>query len=144
MVGTREEWHKLMEGKLLLGKDECPFCRLEENKELILWRGKHWFIIQNKYPYTGTPEHIMAVPYNHHVFAYEFDKEIWSEMPEVHAWIRDFYKGKVYFSCARENDMEQRSIEHYHLHFMPGKLQGKYLRKMLQNQGFPIEAEPLE
>lgn len=34
--------------------------------------------------------------------------------------------------------MENRSIEHFHQHFIPGKLQGKYLRNMLMNQGFPV------
>jgi diadenosine tetraphosphate (Ap4A) HIT family hydrolase len=34
--------------------------------------------------------------------------------------------------------MANRSVEHFHIHFVPWKLQGKYLRKMLQNQGFPI------
>jgi diadenosine tetraphosphate (Ap4A) HIT family hydrolase len=37
--------------------------------------------------------------------------------------------------------MGNRSVEHYHIHFIPGRLQGKFIRCMLQGQGFPIEAE---
>jgi hypothetical protein len=37
--------------------------------------------------------------------------------------------------------MGNRSVEHYHMHFIAGKLQGKYLRNMLMNQGFPIEED---
>ncbi|MEI6710855.1 MAG: hypothetical protein WCK88_00910 [bacterium] len=40
--------------------------------------------------------------------------------------------------------MANRSIEHLHIHFLPGKLQGMYLRKMLENQGFPIKEDKLE
>jgi diadenosine tetraphosphate (Ap4A) HIT family hydrolase len=45
-----------------------------------------------------------------------------------------------YFSSTRET-MGNRSIEHYHMHFLPGRLQGKFLRCMLEGQGFPITAE---
>lgn len=105
----------------MIGKEGCPFCDLEAQKDMILWKGKHWFIIQNKFPYTGTKEHIMAVPYEHHVFAHEFDTEAWAEMEHVHAWVRDFYGKKGYFSFTRETandgDRDTRSIEHYHTHF---------------------------
>jgi hypothetical protein len=42
-------------------------------------------IVQNKFSYTGTKDHIMAVPYEHHTHASEFDHAIWSEMEDVHA-----------------------------------------------------------
>jgi hypothetical protein len=37
--------------------------------------------------------------------------------------------------------MDHRSIEHFHIHYIPGKLQWKYLRKMLEWQGFPIQED---
>jgi diadenosine tetraphosphate (Ap4A) HIT family hydrolase len=37
--------------------------------------------------------------------------------------------------------MWNRSVEHIHIHFIPGRLQWKYLRKMLENQGYPIHQE---
>jgi diadenosine tetraphosphate (Ap4A) HIT family hydrolase len=129
----------------MIGREGCPFCDLEAQEDMILWKGKHWFIIQNKFPYTGTKEHIMAVPYEHHVCAHEFDTETWAEMEHVHAWVRDFYGEKGYFSFTRETvndgDRDTRSIEHYHTHFCIGRLQGKYLRNMLQKQGFPVEQD---
>ena len=46
---------------------ECIFCKLpEENddeKNLILYRGKHAFAIMNNYPYN--PGHVMVAPYRH-------------------------------------------------------------------------------
>jgi len=144
-IGNRDDYRKILNGRKIIGKDGCPFCDIEAQKDMILWRGKHWFIIQNKFPYTGTAEHVMAVPYEHHIYASEFSSEIWSEMELVHAWIRDFYGETGYFSFTRETlhggGKDTRSIEHYHQHFCPGRLQGKYLRKMLQEQGFPVEED---
>lgn len=149
-IGTRAEYKKIMGDRKQIGRDGCPFCDLENQGDMVLWRWKYWFVIQNKYPYTGTEEHIMAVPYEHHVYATEFPVEVWGELGEVHTWIQKYYESrwKWYFSCTRETmsdkDGDTRSLEHYHIHFLPGKLQGKYLRKMLENQGFPIQEDGLE
>ena len=144
-IGTRADYHRLLAGKSSIGRDGCPFCDLASQESMVLWRGTHWFIIQNKFPYTGTTDHIMAVPYKHLILGSELGKEIWSEMREVCTWMDNFYWTRWYFSCTRETlsdgDRDARSIEHYHMHFIPGRLQGKYLRKMLQNQGFPVEED---
>ncbi len=147
---TRAEYHASLNGREIIGRDGCPFCDLENQWDMVLWKGKYWFIIQNKFPYTANDEHIMAVPYEHHIYATEFSPEVWSELGMVHAWIGDFYKNRWhgYFSCTRETigskNQDSRSLEHYHIHFLPGQLQGMYLRKMLENQGFPIKEEKLE
>ncbi len=47
--------------------EECIFCKLpKENKDeknLIVYRGKHAFAIMNNYPYN--PGHMMIAPYRH-------------------------------------------------------------------------------
>lgn len=50
--------------------------------------------------------------------------------------MKKFFLDKLYFSFIRENFHENiadgRSVEHWHMHFLPGKLEGKFLRKMLE------------
>lgn len=82
----------------------------------------------------------MAIPQAHKAFSYQLSQEELSELHEVYTEIKKLYGEKHYFSCTRES-MANRSIEHLHIHFLPGKLQGKYLRKMLENQGFPVKEE---
>ena len=141
-IGTRAEYHeKIWNG--VMGKDECPFCNPVETKNTLLETFDHWKIILNKYPYSGQENHLMAVPIRHVQFVGEVNNKEFAELPKVHKFMKDFYEEvgeKDYFSATRET-MWSRSVEHYHIHFIPGRLQGKFLRCMLQNQGFPIEAE---
>jgi ATP adenylyltransferase len=45
----------------------CLFCRIEKEKKdkenLVVWRGRHCFIVMNRYPYNSG--HMMIVPYRH-------------------------------------------------------------------------------
>jgi len=45
----------------------CLFCRIvkesRDKKNLIVWRGKHCFIVMNLFPYNSG--HLMVVPYKH-------------------------------------------------------------------------------
>ena len=51
--------------------DSCLFCdisktgkkKTEDKKNLILYRGKHCFVLMNRYPYNSG--HLMVVPYFH-------------------------------------------------------------------------------
>jgi ATP adenylyltransferase len=45
----------------------CLFCRVakskDDNKNLVVWRGKHAFVLMNLYPYNSG--HLLVVPYKH-------------------------------------------------------------------------------
>lgn len=63
-------------------KGQCIFCeatredRDEEN--LILYRGKHAFVILNLYPYNNG--HLMVVPYEHVSSTEDLDPEVLTEL----------------------------------------------------------------
>lgn len=141
-IGTRDEYHALI-GNEVMGKSDCPFCDTEKTKNTLLHTFNYWKIILNKYPYSGQENHLMAVPIRHVQFVWGLEKEEFAELPEVHSFMKNFYEKlweQDYFSATRET-MGNRSVEHYHMHFIPGRLQGKFLRCMLENQGYPIDAE---
>ncbi len=60
----------------------CIFCTLpaerEDEKNLILYRGKYAFVIMNNYPYN--PGHVMVAPYRHVAGFEELKDEEWVEM----------------------------------------------------------------
>ncbi len=124
----------------ILGREECPFCDVSAQADHTVWKGKYWYILRNLYPYSGDEQHLMVVPYVHKTFATELTSDEVGELVEVYQFMKDFYGDTQYFSCTRET-MGNRSVEHYHTHFFPGHLQWKYLRKMLEIQGFPIEED---
>ena len=136
-ITTREQYDALTREKIL-GKDECPFCDSDGQSGHTLLKGKYWYILKNLFPYSGDSDHLMVVPYEHKEYAYELTEGELLELRMIYAYMKEYFKNKEYFSCTRET-MGNRSIEHYHMHFIPGKLQGKYLRKMLELQWFPIE-----
>ena len=118
-----------------LWKNNCPFCDYKnpEQKKLILWKWKYWYIIYAKFPYTNTNKHIMAIPYKHRKKSEDILKEEFLELYNVHKFIKKYFWKKEYFSFTRET-FWNRSLEHYHMHFLNWKLQWRFLREMLKWQ----------
>lgn len=74
--------------EFILGKKEqgCVFCtrhkRSRDRKDLILARGRHSFVILNKFPYNNG--HLMVVPYRHISTLSDLGKE---ESAEMHSFL---------------------------------------------------------
>jgi ATP adenylyltransferase len=67
----------------------CFLCRYrdqasEDRKNLVLWRGRHTFVMLNRFPYTGG--HSMVAPYAHVADLSELDEPA---MLEIMAMLRD-------------------------------------------------------
>lgn len=137
---TREEYHKQKWDKKVFWKDDCPFCKKGLNKWHTIWEWKHWYILHNTSPYSWNEKHIMAVPYEHIQFSTDLKAKHFQDLQVIHKFVKNFFKEDQYFSFTRES-MANRSVEHLHIHFLAWKLQWKYIRKMLQNQGFTVEQE---
>ncbi len=133
---TRAEYHSII-WKDLFGKEDCPLCDQMSNDGHTLWKGKYWYILHNIFPYSGDDRHIMAAPYAHKKYSHELSESEILELSDIFAFVKHFYQDGHYFSCTRET-LGNRSIEHFHMHFLPWILEGKFLRKMLELQWFPI------
>lgn len=105
---------------------ECLFCSLlaeEDSKEnLILHRGKHAFVVLNRYPYTNG--HMMVVPYDHQPSLEGLSQETLHEMIELaqrglkvlrEAYSTDGFNLGSNIGAAAGAGVE----EHVHLHLVP-------------------------
>ncbi|MCS6982577.1 MAG: HIT domain-containing protein [Candidatus Absconditabacterales bacterium] len=138
MIISREEYEKIKGNKSMFGKDDCPFCTTDLSN-VTLRKGKYRAIIINIGSYTGTSEHIMAIPKAHKILMTDLDTNEIMELPLVFQAVKHIMNEKEYFSFTRETVHNSgRSVEHLHIHYCPGQLQGEYLRHMLMKQGFPI------
>ena len=65
--------------------DECVFClpqtQEKDSERLILYRGKHCFVIMNKFPYISG--HIMVTPYRHVSSLSELDRKQRHELMDL-------------------------------------------------------------
>lgn len=138
---SREEYHKI-KWPWMYKEHNCPFCDVESNISHIIWRGKYWYILHNISSYSWDHRHIMAVPYKHIKLSTQLKKYHFKELKEVHKVVKDFFKKDNYFSFTRESLTDDtRSVEHLHIHFLVWKMRGKFLRKMLEIQGYPIKQD---
>lgn len=134
---TREQY-LATKPKWIMGKKDCHFCEINEDINNILHRTQYWTIMENFAPYSWNHQHIMAMPKSHKAYAYEFSLEEFQDLQKVHKFVKEFYGNESYFSMTRET-LSNRSVEHYHMHFLPGKLSDTPIINMLKDQGFPVD-----
>lgn len=137
---TREEYSHIH--KKYKQEWYCPFCDKEGRKEQIIWEWEYWYLLHNFAPYSWDHRHIMAVPKEHIKLHYQLPHHYFIELQQVHTEVKKFFNDEHYFSFTRETLSETvRSIEHLHIHFLVGNLEWKYLRKMLEEQWYPIKQD---
>lgn len=106
--------------------DECVFClpahRGEDEDRLVLYRGRHNFVIMNKYPYNNG--HLMVTPYRHVMNLTDLSPDETHEMMDLaQATVRIY---QAYFRPQGVNaglnigEAAGAGIkEHLHLHLVP-------------------------
>jgi len=60
----------------------------------------------------------------------------YSELADAEKYIKEFFGEEWYFSFTRES-MSERSVEHFHTHYIPGRLKRRVLTEMLLEQWYP-------
>lgn len=107
-------------------KTECIFCRAsadtEDEKNLVLLRGEHSFVILNAYPYTTG--HLMIAPYAHLATLEKASSEILLEMMQIaqkclRALKKDYRPNgfNLGFNLGRSAGAGVEG--HFHLHIVP-------------------------
>lgn len=144
MLWSRDEYKKILNW-WVLWRDRCPFCADGElfDKDMLIWEGDFWVIMRNKFPYTGNDKHLLVTPKRHVILSSEITEREWWEFVYIHNFMREFFWENEYFSFTRETYFNEsdRSVEHLHMHFVPWSIKWKFIRKMLELQGFPITQE---
>ena len=104
----------------------CIFCRAlkqkNERNRFILHRGKHNFVMLNKYPYT--PGHLMIAPYKHLDSIELADKASTEEMMELLKLclriLRQQYHPQGFNTGMNIGQSAGAGvIDHYHMHIIP-------------------------
>ena len=107
-------------------EDGCVFCRalaLEDSPEnLIVHRGKHAFVILNRYPYTSG--HVMIVPLRHEPTLEKLDSAERAEMMELTSRstgvLSQVYQTRAFNVGMNIGEAAGAGIkEHVHVHVVP-------------------------
>lgn len=118
-------WRKEYVKKVSVSK-ECIFCQAlkqsDEEATYILYRGKHNFIILNKYPYN--PGHLMIAPYEHLSRIEEAPSESTNEMGDLLKLslkiLRKQYQPHGFnIGMNLGQSAGAGVVDHYHLHVVP-------------------------
>lgn len=107
-------------------QDSCVFClpenRDEDEERLVLYRGKHAFVIMNKFPYSNG--HIMVCPYRHVMALAQLEKDETHEIMDLMQ--RCTLVLQEHFHCEGINiGLNQGQAagagirEHLHFHLVP-------------------------
>jgi len=104
----------------------CVFCRAKETKDdkgaHILYRGRHSFVILNKFPYQ--PGHLMIAPYKHTASFERTGKELSDEMSELlklslKALKKAYHPQGFNIGMNLGRSAGAGIVSHFHLHVVP-------------------------
>ena len=104
----------------------CVFCnaqaKADSAENLIAFRGKHAYVILNRYPYTSG--HLMVIPFEHKSNLEELDAETRAEMMELTSQcmtvLRNIYKPQGFNMGANIGEAAGAGVlGHVHIHIVP-------------------------
>ena len=106
--------------------DGCIFCLAQEHEDgaqnLVAYRGKHAYVILNRYPYTSG--HLMVVPFDHKPNLEELDAQTRAEMMELSSRcmtvLRKIYHPEAFNVGANIGEAAGAGVKHHvHIHIVP-------------------------
>jgi len=101
----------------------CIFCpeHVEQyHREPIEFRGEHWYVTRNDYPYAGTIAHYLIVPHRHVSSFDELPDEAGAELWAIRRMLKAQLDPVAVATVERSGDMRFNggSVAHLHTHFV--------------------------
>ncbi len=107
-------------------EEGCVFCNAQAEEDsaenLITYRGKHAYVILNRYPYTSG--HLMVIPFDHKPNLEELDPETRAEMMELTSYcttvLKNIYQPQGFNVGVNIGEVAGAGvIGHVHIHIVP-------------------------
>lgn len=101
----------------------CPFCPEKRRQGEMLepvWRGQHWVVVPNRWPYKFTTLHLMAISERHVRSPHELTAEEWMELHELVSWVittHGLTSGAIGIRFG-DPKLNGSTVDHLHIHFV--------------------------
>ncbi|HWT93974.1 MAG TPA: dihydrofolate reductase [Solirubrobacteraceae bacterium] len=101
----------------------CMFCPEHVEREQptpVEWRGEHWYVTRNAFPYPGTVAHYLIVPNTHVTSFDQLPDEAGAELWAIRRRLKTELAPLATATVERSGDMRYSggSIAHLHVHFV--------------------------
>jgi diadenosine tetraphosphate (Ap4A) HIT family hydrolase len=102
----------------LAARGVCIFC--PEHAGELVYRGEHWYVKHNDFPYAGTVAHYLIVPLRHIVVFDELPDEAGAELWAIKRRLKAELAPLATATVERSGDMRFNggSVAHLHTHFV--------------------------
>lgn len=98
----------------------CPEHVASHHREPVEWRGEHWYVTRNDYPYAGTVAHYLIVPHRHVTSFDQLPDAAGAELWAIKRMLREQLAPLATATVERSGDMRLNggSVAHLHTHFV--------------------------
>jgi ATP adenylyltransferase len=98
----------------------CPEHVESHHHQPVEWRGEHWYVTKNDFPYAGTVAHYLIVPHRHVTSFDQLPDAAGAELWAIKRMLREQLAPLATATVERSGDMRYNggSVAHLHTHFV--------------------------
>jgi diadenosine tetraphosphate (Ap4A) HIT family hydrolase len=98
----------------------CPEHVASHHRQPIEWRGEHWYVTRNDFPYAGAVAHYLIVPHAHVTSFHQLPDAAGAELWAIKRRLRVQLAPRATATVERSGDMRFNggSVAHLHTHFV--------------------------
>jgi diadenosine tetraphosphate (Ap4A) HIT family hydrolase len=98
----------------------CPEHVAQYHGRPVTYRGRHWYVTENAYPYEGTAAHHLIVAHRHVTSFHELPDAAGEELWAIKRMLREQMPAVAFATVERSGDMRYNggSLAHLHTHFV--------------------------